>query len=153
MSGPARNGPPFVDEHSTLVAAPVAAVWRALRAQLPRFAGNEAFARVLGAEPRRISGPSLEAGSTLAGFAVARAVPERHVRLVGRHRYSRYALVLDLDERSAETVLVARTYAAFPGLVGGLYRGLVIGSGAHRLLVRRLLRDVRRRAERDGPTV
>jgi hypothetical protein len=144
------NEPPFVDEHSTRVAAPAAAVWRALGVQLPRFAGNEAFARVLAAEPRRVSGGALEAGATLAGFAVAEAVPGRRLRLVGRHRYARYALLLELAERPGGTLLVARTNAAFPGVVGGLYRRLVIGSGAHRVLVRRLLRDVRRRAERDA---
>lgn len=149
MSPTQPEDPPFVDEHSAFVAAPAAVVWRALSVQLPRFAGNEAFARVLAAEPRRISGGRLEAGATLAGFAVAEAVPERHVRLVGRHRYSRYALVLDLGKRPDGTLLVARTFAAFPGFAGGLYRRVVIGLGTHRLLLRRLLRDVRRRAEHE----
>jgi hypothetical protein len=143
---------PLVDEHATRVAAPAAAVWRALGTRLPGFAGNEAFARVLAAEPRRVSGNALEVGATLAGFAVAQAVPGRLLRLAGRHRFSRYALVLELAERDGETVLTARTNAVFPGLAGGLYRRLVIGSGAHRVLVRRLLRDVRRRAEHDMET-
>jgi len=81
-------------------------------------------------------------------LAVADAVPERRVSLVGRHRFSRYALVFTLAEQPTGTTLAALTYAEFPGLRGTVYRGLVIGSGAHRVLVRRLLRDVRRGAER-----
>jgi len=38
-------------------------------------------------------------------------------------------------------VLRARTEAAFPGLLGRLYRAAVIGSGGHRLVARRLLRN------------
>jgi hypothetical protein len=42
--------------------------------------------------------------------------------------------------------LRAQTHAAFPGIVGQLYRAAVIGSGAHRLVVRRLLSRVARAA-------
>jgi hypothetical protein len=67
--------------------------------------------------------------------------------LTGRHRFSRYALILTLAEQPDGTMLCARTQASFPGLHGSLYRALVIGSGAHRVLVRRLLRTIRRSAE------
>jgi hypothetical protein len=40
--------------------------------------------------------------------------------------------------------LHARTQAAFPGLRGRLYRAAVIGSGGHRIITRRLLRQVAR---------
>ena len=40
--------------------------------------------------------------------------------------------------------LRARTHAAFPGILGRLYRAAVIGSGGHRLMTRRLLRQVAR---------
>lgn len=138
---------PFVDEHRVLVSAPSFAVWRSLTAQIPRFAGTEAFAHLLGATPRRASGRPLGEGATVPGFAVAEAVPGRRVRLAGRHRFSRYALTLTLDERPDGTMLSARTDAAFPGATGWVYRRLVISSGAHRVLVTRLLRAVRRRAE------
>jgi hypothetical protein len=87
----------------------------------------------------------------VVGFAVAESVPGRSVQLVGRHRFSRYALGFELTVHSGLTTLAARTHAEFPGLRGAVYRGLVIGSGAHRLLVRRLLRDVRRQAEAGDP--
>jgi hypothetical protein len=38
----------------------------------------------------------------------------------------------------------ARTWAEFPGPAGAAYRALVIGSGGHRLVVRRMLRRVAR---------
>jgi hypothetical protein len=122
-------------------------VWHALAERTRRFGGSEAFARLLGAEPGRAKGTPLDEGATIVGFAVASAVPCERVSLVGRHRFSRYALVLDLTANLAGTTLAALTYAEFPGLRGSIYRGLVIGSGAHRVLVRRLLRDVRRQAE------
>jgi hypothetical protein len=43
-------------------------------------------------------------------------------------------------------MLRARSYAEFPGPAGRVYRALVIGSGGHRIMVRRLLRDVADRA-------
>jgi hypothetical protein len=144
---PAPQDLPFVDVHDTVVAAPVATVWECLTAHIPRFAASEAFARVLAAEPVRASGKPLDEGATLPGFAVAEVVPGSHVRLAGRHRFSRYALDLSVAAQSGRTVLSARTYAAFPGLRGRVYRQLVIGSGVHRVMVRRLLAAVRRDAE------
>ena len=141
------DGLPFVDEHRIGVAASSAVVWRALAIRIRRFGGSRAVARVLGVEPGRAAGTPLDEGATIVGFAVARAVPERRVSLAGRHRFSRYALVLQLSEDADGTTLSALTYAEFPGLRGTLYRTLVIGSGAHKVLVRRLLRDVRRQAE------
>lgn len=146
---PVDNDLPFIDEHRVLVSAPAPAVWRSLTLQItrPRFAGAEALAYLLAAEPRRASGKPLAEGASLPGFTVAEAVPGRRVRLTGRHRYSRYALILTLAAQTDGTTLSARTYAEFPGLRGGVYRRLVIGSGAHRVFVGRLLRTVRRRAE------
>jgi len=142
------DDPPFVDAHRVLVDAPAGDVWRALAAQLVGFT-NGTLAGVLGTEPRRATGRLPEAGATLPGFAVTEAVPDRRLRLAGRHRFSRYVLGFDLAAQPPDaTVLTARTYAEFPGVAGALYRRAVIGSGAHRLLVVRLLRAVRRRAER-----
>jgi hypothetical protein len=42
--------------------------------------------------------------------------------------------------------LRVQTHAAFPGALGRLYRAAVIGSGAHRIVARRLLRRVARTA-------
>jgi hypothetical protein len=38
--------------------------------------------------------------------------------------------------------LRALTFAAFPGVHGKAYRALVIGSGGHRIVVRRMLKRV-----------
>jgi hypothetical protein len=138
---------PFVDEHRVLIHAPASAVWRALVAQIPRFASSGTFARLLGASPNRAAGLPIAEGATLPGFRVAEAVPEHRLRLVGRHHFSRYQLLMTLTTQSGGTLLSAATSAAFPGPHGRVYRLFVIGSRAHRVLVVRLLRDVRRRAE------
>jgi hypothetical protein len=142
------DGLPFVDVHQVVVDAPADAVWRALtrRSPSPGPAAG-ALARVLGAEPRRTSGEPFTPGATIPGFRVAAADPGRRVRLTGRHRFSRYALEFTLVEGPGGTTLSARTSAAFPGLRGRTYRLVVIGSGAHRVLVRRMLRGVARRAQ------
>jgi hypothetical protein len=142
---------PFIDDHHVLVDAPAALVWRSLAAQLsrgPRLAGAGTYARLVAAEPRRASGTPLSEGATLPGFRVAESVPGERVRLVGRHRFSRYALTLTLVARPDGALLSARSRALFPGPGGYAYRLLVVDSGAHRVLVPRLLHAVRRRAER-----
>jgi len=145
----ATGGLPFVDEHHVLVAAHAPTVWRCLGRQLagPRFAAPGALVYLVGTQPRRASGAPLAEGSTLPGFVVAEAVPEHRARLTGRHHFSRYALTLTLVTEPAGTLLTAYTHAEFPGPLGQVYRGLVIGSGAHRVLVPRLLRAVRHQAE------
>lgn len=139
---------PFIDEHRVLVSASADDVWRSLTTRISRVTGTEAYARLIAAEPRRASGTLFDVGATLPGFRVVDAVPGRHVRLSGRHRFSRYALVLTLTAQSEGTTLSARTYAEFPGIGGRCYRQVVIGSRAHRMLLRRLLRAVGRHAER-----
>jgi hypothetical protein len=133
---------PFVDEHTLLVPAANATVWRCLVVQIPRFASGGGFARLLGAQPSRASGGPLGAGATLPGFEVAQAVAGHRLVLVGRHRFSRYALTVTLSQQPEGTMLSARTQAEFPGFRGAAYRLLVIGSGIHALLVARLLRTI-----------
>jgi hypothetical protein len=145
---PAAADLPYIDEHRVLVAAPASAVWRAIARQFGRPGRHaEAYAHLVAADPRRSSGRLFDEGATVPGFAVADVAPERSVRLVGRHLLSRYALVLTLHEQPDGTLLSARTYAEFPGLHGRVYRALVIGTGAHRGLVGRILRGIRHRAE------
>jgi hypothetical protein len=78
------------------------------------------------------------AGATLPGFAVVEASRSSRLELRGHHRFSSYALVFLIDDEGVR----AQTYAEFPGLRGRAYRALVIGTRAHRLVVRRLLRRV-----------
>ena len=85
---------------------------------------------------------------TLAGFRVASADPPRQLALEGRHRFSRYRLTFDIESAGAVSRVRAVTHAEFPGLRGALYRAAVIGSGSHRIVTRRILKSIARRAER-----
>ncbi|MFI4991412.1 MAG: hypothetical protein ACHQHO_10935 [Solirubrobacterales bacterium] len=125
--------------------------WAALIAVLRGFARTvpAAIAGPWGLAPARARGHwsgTPQPGDCLAGFAVEQSQPPSSLALCGRHRFSRYALVFELDEAGEEgCTLRARTYAEFPGLAGRVYRTLVIGSGGHRFAVRHLLRDVAER--------
>lgn len=132
-----------IDEHKVAVDAPVqdvrAGVLRALRGA---FGASAPIARVLGCEPA--SGTATfegRVGDALPGFRVV-AADGRTIALEGRHRFSHYRLTFLQDNGT----LRARTDADFPGLHGRLYRAAVIGSGAHRILTRRLLRRAARLA-------
>lgn len=143
---------PPVDEHSTSVDAPADAAWSALFPVLTRsFGGSRSrrIARRLGCTQTEITGDLRHPGGTLPGFVVARAVPPALLALLGAHRFSRYALVFRIDRQPGKRCLVrAETRAEFPGASGRTYRALVIGTRAHVLVVRRLLRMIRRNAER-----
>jgi len=135
---------PFIDEHSQRIDARAEAVWAALLKVLRRQMGGSAwFARLLGCDPAdgtaELTG---RPGETVPGFRVVESEPGRRLALAGRHRFADYALTFILDGSH----LRAQTHAAFPGLLGRLYRAAVIGSGAHRLVTRRLLRQVARAA-------
>ncbi|MBL7492918.1 hypothetical protein I6A60_22160 [Frankia sp. AgB1.9] len=141
MTGPAAGGPPFVDEHSVFVVAPATAVWAVLVAPPRRRPGGALLTRAL-----RLSDPD----AARPGFAVAESDPPRRLLFAGGHRFSDYTLEWRLSARDGGTVLAARTCAAFPGWRGRVYRALVIGSGGHRVVMRRWLRAIRAQAER-GP--
>ena len=130
----------------------------------PRSSGSRSAASPKGRSPRRsppaslagsaanqtaASGPRpLAEGSAFPGFAVALAEPGSELALVGRHRYSEYALVFHLVAEGGGTRLRAETRARFPGTAGRLYRAAVIGTRGHVLVTMRLLAAVKRRAER-----
>lgn len=143
---------PFVDEHGVEVEAPPEVVWESLcRVAEGSFSSPAAarFARLLGCEPSTASGPRpLAEGSSIPGFSVAQAQPGSELALVGRHRYSEYALVFRLEGNGGTTRLRAETRARFPGATGRLYRAAVIGTRTHVLVTMRLLGAVERRAER-----
>jgi hypothetical protein len=156
---------PFVDEQARVVAAPAAAVWRAVEQVMTGTAGGAGqhstaggagqHSTAGGAGQHSTAGAAARWYGRLVGvrgeraFEVARSEPPRRLVLVGEHRFARYALGFTIDDRGAgASVLRAETRAEFPGVAGRLYRGLVIGSRAHVLVVRRLLARVARRAER-----
>ncbi len=133
---------PYIDEHRLRIDAAGEAVWAALSKVLRgKLRGSARLARVLGCEPSqgtaRFEG---RVGETVPGFRVVEAEPGRRLALRGRHRFADYALTFIWDG----DCLRAQTHSAFPGVLGRLYRAAVIGSGAHRLATRRLLRQIAR---------
>lgn len=143
---------PHVDEHSLEIEAPASATWEALLPVLRGAFGGPRMARVarlLECRETEVGGDPRHPGATLPGFVVARAIPPMLYALLGAHRFARYALVFRIDRLGPDrSRLRAETRAEFPGLAGRAYRALVIGTRGHVLVVRRLLRTVRRRAER-----
>jgi hypothetical protein len=133
---------PFIDEHSQRVDAPADVVWTALLRVLRREMGGSALiARILGCDPAQGTAEFAgRPGEAVPGFRVVEAEPARRLGLRGRHRFSTYALTFVLDGDR----LRAQTHAAFPGVLGRIYRAAVIGSGGHRLVIRRLLRQIAR---------
>ena len=128
---------PYVDEHCRQVAATPERTWDAL-----------------GRLVRRLTRPAPAALAALwrleptSGFAVAEETAPHHLALRGRHRFARYELAFDVDRARDGATLRARTSAEFAGVAGRAYRALVIGSGGHALLVRQMLRQIARSAER-----
>jgi hypothetical protein len=142
---------PYIDEHRLRVEAPREQVWDALisllRAQLG--ATPAPLRQLLGLVPAELRGDwrgTPRRGDALPGFEVVEIRPPARLALRGRHRFSRYALAFELDASDATAcTLRAQSSAAFPGLTGRAYRAMVIGTGAHKLIVRRMLRHVDRR--------
>jgi hypothetical protein len=154
----AGDGPetlPYIDEHSATIEADAEAIWSALtRTVEDSFAGTAQalITRALGCVDCANGGRRpLAQGSTLPGFRVSAAVPGGELLLEGRHRFSRYSLRFQIEELNRDRCrLRAETRAAFPGAFGRGYRALVIGSGGHVLVVRGMLANIKRRAERAG---
>jgi Protein of unknown function (DUF2867) len=142
---------PFVDAHSVLISATPADTWDALLYVVAVSFDRPAVAlltSLLGCKPARGSGGDLaKVGTSLPGFRVAEADPQRTLALEGRHRFSRYRLVFVLEQLGeARCSVRAETWAEFPGVTGRVYRALVIGSHGHVLVVRSMLAGMRRRA-------
>lgn len=153
--GAASEQLPHVDEHSAIVAADRDATWEALLRVAEATVssrGAPGFARVVGCADTAASGPRpLAEGSTIPGFHVVAAEAPAELALAGSHRFSDYALIFRLEEtEDGRTRLRAETRAEFPGLKGGVYRGLVIGTRLHVLATRRILNATKRRAEPRG---
>ncbi len=144
---------PHVDEHSLVVEAGREDTWKSLLRVVEASVssgGAPRFARIVGCADTAPSGPRpLAAESVLPGFHVAAADAPAELALAGSHRFSDYALVFRLDELGGgRTRLRAETRAEFPGLKGGVYRALVIGTRMHVLVTRRIMAGVKHNAER-----
>jgi hypothetical protein len=125
---------PYIDQHAITVAADRATAWTALL-------------RVMCRNP---DDPS----TVPPGFVLDRAKPHEEYALNGRHPFAVYRLVFELDEEGSQRTRVrALTWAEFPGIRGKIYRTLVITSGAHRIVVRRMLKRVAAEARPHGAPV
>jgi SAM-dependent methyltransferase len=143
--GPTEMGLlPYIDEHAVRTDATPGRAWTALLADLHRTSPRErTIARLLGCDPAVATATFTGTpGDSLPGFGVVEADPGRRLVLEGRHRFSQYRLELLIDDGRVR----ARTFAAFPGWSGRLYRALVIGTGGHRVATRNWLRRIARSA-------
>lgn len=114
---------PYIDEHAITVSANRDDTWSALLTVLCR-------------DPH-------DPSTVPIGFVLQEARPPVRLALKGRHPFAVYRLVFELAQDSARrTRLRALTWAGFPGIHGKVYRTLVIGTGAHRIVVRRMLKHV-----------
>jgi hypothetical protein len=121
---------PYIDKHAITVEADRVATWSAL----------------VGVWCREPNDPSTVRGPF---FWLDEAAAQKHLALNGQHPFSAYKLVFELtDDGPHHTRLTALTWAAFSGILGKAYRALVIGTGGHRVAVRRMLRRIAAEAVR-----
>jgi len=114
---------PYIDEHAITIDANRDDTWSALL-------------RVICRDPH-------DPSTVPIGFILDEARPPARFALRGRHWFAVYRWVFELDDLDgARTRLRAATWADFPGIHGKAYRALVIGSGGHRIVVRRTLKRV-----------
>jgi Polyketide cyclase / dehydrase and lipid transport len=143
---------PYIDEGVRRINGSPDQVWRALLSTV-RLIGAWLPGPVIwawGLEPSERTGEwrsHVAVGDTLVGFGAVEVSAPRVLRLRGAHRFARYELRFEItgDEREG-SVLHAHSSALFPGPIGLAYRGLVIGTGGHRIAVRALLAQVAERA-------
>ncbi|PXX58830.1 hypothetical protein DFR70_113165 [Nocardia tenerifensis] len=113
----------YIDEHARSVDANRDRAWKALL-------------KVVCKDP---ADPS----TVPSGFVLDSAAPPTRLAMKGRHWFAEYALIFELDDEGGNrTRIRAESWGNFPGLHGKLYRALVIGSGGHRIVVRRMLRQI-----------
>ncbi|OCB53688.1 hypothetical protein A5722_23625 [Mycobacterium vulneris] len=113
---------PYIDEHAITVDADAATTWAAV---LRTMCGDPA-------EPR-----------APFGFAIGECTARQRLVLKGRHPFSIYEWVFELDDLGPHRTRVrSQTWAAFPGMHGTIYRALVIGSGGHKVAVRQVLKRI-----------
>ncbi len=118
---------PYIDEHAITVAASRAETWAAVLRTICR-------------DPH-------DPSTVPTGFLLDEARPPERLALKGRHLFARYLWAFELDAEGPQCTRVrSATWADFPGVHGKVYRALVIGTGAHRVVVRATLRRIASRA-------
>jgi hypothetical protein len=121
---------PYIDEHAITVAADREDTWSALLEVMCRDSHDPTTVPI--------------------GFVLSEARPPVRFALKGRHPFAVYRLVFELTpDRAGHTRLRALTWADFPGVHGKAYRALVIGSRAHRVVVRGMLKRIAAKAVRE----
>jgi hypothetical protein len=125
---------PYIDEHAISIDADRTETWSALLRVMCRTPDDPATVPI--------------------GFVLDEATPPERLALKGHHPFSVYKLVFELDADGPQsTRLRALTWADFPGVHGKVYRTLVIGTGAHRVAVRRMLKRIAAAAHPRGAAV
>jgi len=143
---------PPIDEHAIEIDAPAEATWAALFPTLEhsfdsRF--GRRYSERVGAVDTDCHGDLHHPGGTVPGFVVSRSIAPVMLALLGEHDFSKYAVVFRIDLLPGQRSRVRlETRAQFSGTKGRLYRAGVIGTRGHVLFVRRILRSIKRRAER-----
>jgi len=144
---------PYIDAYGVEVPAGADATWKALlRVARGSFSGTGEHwvGRLLGLSPASAQGawaPDMQPGVALPGFEVDDVRRGELLSLRGGHRFSRYRLDFEVveagDGRPGELGPGPRPHLR---PAGAAYRALVIGSGGHRVVVRRMLGRVARLA-------
>ena len=144
---------PYIDEHAEQLAGSPDHAWRALLVTLRRAPNLPGWLAAAWGLQQSVHtgapGAEVAVGDALPGFVAAEVDPPYLLTLRGHHRFSDYELRFEFESLEAGgTRLRAKSSADFPGLKGWIYRTLVVGSGGHRVAVRRILARVKRTAER-----
>ncbi|GAA4700020.1 Polyketide cyclase / dehydrase and lipid transport [Promicromonospora umidemergens] len=138
----------YRDVRATTIGAPPEAVWRAVLDQVEVLGQPDWYVRAINCRDTRASGPRpLAAGSVVPGFQVTAADPPGCLVLDGVHRFSVYTLTFRLVPDGDGTRLEAHTDATFPGVLGAVYRLLVIDSRLHKVATWSIVKRIRRRGE------
>ncbi len=142
---------PPIDEHYIDVDAPAEVAWAALFPAIEAAFGTplaHRYTERVGALETETHGDLHHPGGTLPGFTVTRAIAPVMLALTGEHRFARYGVVFRIDLLPGQRSCVRiETRAEFIAGRGRLYKAAVVGTRGHVLMVRRMLRSIKRRAE------
>lgn len=142
---------PAIDEHYIEVEAPAEAAYAALFPTLESALGSKfshSYCEHVGAAETEAHGDLHHPGGTLPGFTVIRAIAPVMLALTGEHKYAKYAVVFRIDLLPGQRSRVRlETRAQFAPGKGRLYKAAVLSTRGHIIIVNRMLRSIKRRAE------